>query len=325
MRTMIAQFASHEQAGLHVRLEIARENQPHVTYDGVTDEEGFVHFVIALDEWPLPPSPEWEVVAFHWSDDGEEKSVEGHVLVPGANTALGVISDVDDTIIETGITGNIRAVLRNWKRVLAQMPEERIAVPGVDGFYGALGGATPNANSSDDVGKHMSAATDRPFFYVSSSPWNLYSYLVAYMKLNRLPLGPLALRDWGLDRATFGGSSHEAHKRRAIDTILETFPTMKFALIGDDTQGDLAAYGQIVDKYGSQIAAVFIRTAGEAMSPEEIEAKRMIERANVPLWLGPDYATGQAFLRESGLLSDGDAAEIIRVKSTTGTEGAEIP
>ncbi|MGB3740247.1 MAG: phosphatase domain-containing protein, partial [Pontixanthobacter sp.] len=183
MRTMIAQFASREVADLPVRLEIAREGQPHLHHEAATDDEGFVHFDVPIDDWAMPVSPEWEVVALHWTDDGVHHSVEGHVLVPGDTTPLAVISDIDDTIIETGITGDIRAVLRNWKRVLAQMPDERIAVPGVDGFYGALGGALPNDSASDDVGKHMPAAMDRPFFYVSSSPWNLYSYLVAYMRL----------------------------------------------------------------------------------------------------------------------------------------------
>ncbi len=315
---MIAQFLSNEQPDLPIRLEIAREGEAHRNYAGVTDAEGFVHFDIQLDDWPLLPMPQWEIVALHWSDGDANHSVEGHVLAPGAGSTLGVISDVDDTIIETGITGNVKAVLRNWRRVLSQMPDERIKVPGVDSFYGALGGSTPNDAASRDVGKHTRTASERPFFYVSSSPWNLYSYLVAYMQLHRLPLGPLALRDWGLNSATFGGSSHGAHKRLAIAGILETYPNMRFALIGDDTQGDLTAYGDIVAEYGQQIAAVFIRMAGEAMSVEEQAAQTAIRAANVPLWLGPDYATGQAFLSDTGLLTDKGAAEIIEAKSAVG-------
>ena len=322
MRTMIAQFASREVADLPIRLEIAREGQPHIMHEAITDDEGFVHFDVKIDDWSLPARPEWEVVALHWTDAGEHHSVEGQVLVPGDTTPLGVISDIDDTIIETGITGDIRAVLRNWKRVLAQMPDERIAVPGVDNFYGALGGALPNDSASDDVGKHMPAAMDRPFFYVSSSPWNLYSYLVAYMRLNALPLGPIALRDWGLNRATFGGGSHGAHKRRAIDRIMATYPQMRFALIGDDTQGDLAAYGAVVEEYGHQVAAVFIRSAGEALSPEEEAAVRIIEASGVPLWRGPDYATGAAFLEQTGLLHDGDAARIVQAKDAAGQDAS---
>ncbi len=314
MRTMIAQFASREVAQLPVVLEISREGRDHLFFESATDGEGFVHFDVSLDGWPLPGRPEWEVVALHWNDDGTRHSVEGQVLAPGHTTTLGVISDIDDTIIETGITGDIRALLRNWKRVLAQMPDERIAVPGVDNFYGALGGAFPVDSASDDVGRHMPAAMERPFFYVSSSPWNLYSYLVAYMRLNALPLGPMALRDWGLDRATFGGGSHGAHKRHAIDRILATYPGMRFALIGDDTQGDLTAYGAVVADYGEQIAAVFIRSAGDALSQQEEEAVRTIEASRVPLWRGPDYATGEAFLTQTGLIGDKDAAQIVHAK-----------
>jgi phosphatidate phosphatase APP1 len=95
------------------------------------------------------------------------------------------------------------------------------------------------------------------------------------------------------------------------------YPEMQFALIGDDTQGDLNAFGNIVKDDSSRIAAVFIRTASDAMSDDEIAAKELIEQAGVPLWLGPDYATGQDFLRATGLASDKDATQIIEVIEET--------
>ena len=311
MRTMMAQFASHEVGGLPVEIEVkspAGETRRHMA---LTDKEGFVHFDIRLEgEWDYEEHPQWEAVTFHWKNAEGEQCVDGHVLAPGKATGLAMISDIDDTIIETGITGNFRAVMRNWRRVLMEMPEERILVPGADMFYNALGGNAGLPEGEGHAGDHQSASR-RPFFYVSSSPWNLFSYLVAYMKGRGLPLGPIMLRDWGLNRETFGSASHGAHKRAAIEGIIATYPDLKFALIGDDSQGDLTAFAEIAKSRPDSIRAVFIRKVGEAMSPEEVSAKASLEAAKIPLWLGEGYEEGHKFLASMGLLADGEAEKIV--------------
>lgn len=311
MRTMLAQFASREAAGIEVQLELKSPQGRRTTHAAVTDREGFVRFDIAIEGgWPLPRDPAWEIVCLHWLNREGPQCVEGHVLVPGSETRLAVISDIDDTIVETGITGGFRQMMRNWRRVLAELPDERIAVPGVDAFYGALGGGAvlPGKGGAGDA----IPAMHRPFFYVSSSPWNLFSYLVAFLRGRKLPLGPLLLRDWGFDRATLGRGSHGEHKRAAIDAVMAMYPEVRFALIGDDTQGDLPAYADVVSRNLGRIAAVFIRTAtGEPLSPEEMAGKAAIEAAGVPLWLGESYAVGQEFLRAAGLRPRGDAARIV--------------
>lgn len=311
-RTMIAQFASREVPDLQVTLEI---KHPHTgvrhEYMAVTNEEGFVHFDVELPgDWEKPDRTSWDVVVLHWQSEGERHYARGHVLEPGANERLGVISDIDDTIIETGVTGGFRQMLRNWRRVVAELPEERIAVPGADNFYGALGGGAVLDAEDAKPGERL-PATNRPFFYISSSPWNLYSYLVSFQQSRGLPLGPLMLRDWGIDRETLGSSSHGEHKRAALDQLLAAYPDMRFALIGDDTQGDLAAYGDVVADHPHRIAAIFIRSAGEPLSPEEIGAKAIIEASGVPFWLGESYDVGQDFLRASGLLAGGEASKIV--------------
>lgn len=310
-KTMLSQFASHEVPEFAVELEIARPGQDSHRHQGLTDAEGFVHFDIRLDpQWDYGEHPAWETVVFHWKVGDAENCIDGHILAPGRDTGLAVISDIDDTIIETGITGDFRAVLRNWRRVLMQMPEERIIVPGADVFYNALGGGEVLSSSSGHAG-NVQPATHRPFFYVSSSPWNLFSYLVTYMRSRGLPLGPVHLRDWGLNRETFGSSSHGAHKRAAIDGILGAYPELKFALIGDDSQGDLTAFAEVALDNPGRVRAIFIRKVGDAMSPEELAAKANLKAANVPLWLGDSYDTGHEFLASVGLLADAEAKAIV--------------
>jgi phosphatidate phosphatase APP1 len=295
MRTMVAQFASREEAGVHVTLEIDAGGTP-VRHHAVSDREGYVRFDVALDPpFDLPVQPVWETVALHWSNRAGPQCVEGHVLAPGSENRLAVMSDIDDTIIETGITGGMRAIVRNWRRILAELPEDRIAVPGADVFYGALGGGQALPPGERRPEKRV-AATHRPFFYVSSSPWNLFSYLVAFQQAKGLPLGPLMLRDWGFDRATFGSGSHGQHKADAISAILAMYPELRFALIGDDTQGDLPAYAQAA-----------------------------IGRAGVPLWLGDGYAVAQDFLNAVGFTPGGETEQIVRAVEKVPTAAESHP
>jgi phosphatidate phosphatase APP1 len=320
MRTMLAQFASREEAGVRVTLEIDVAGIA-MRHEAVTNREGFVRFDIALDPpFDLPPHPVWEIAQLHWFNRDGPQCVDGHVLAPGTDTPLAVISDIDDTIIETGIPGGMRAVARNWRRILAELPEDRIAVPGADVFYGALGGGQVLPPGELRPERRI-PATHRPFFYVSSSPWNLFAYLVAFQRAKGLPLGPLLLRDWGFNRETFGSGSHGLHKSAAIDAIVAMYPDLRFALIGDDTQGDLPAYADAVVRNPGRIAAIFIRTtAAHDFSPEEAAGKAAIEAAGVPLWLGDSFAVGKDFLDAAGFTPGCETEQIVRAVEQVPTE-----
>ncbi len=310
--TMLGQFISHEVAGIPVTLKVQGKDGAILSHEMVSDEEGFVQFDVALEpEWALPEHPAWEVVHLHWEGDKGLQQVDAHVLAPGADGRLAVISDIDDTIIETGITGGIGSVARNWDRVFAQMPHQRTVVPGAATFYNEIGGM--EIEGGRETPSERLTAAKRPFFYVSSSPWNLFSYLVAFQRMRGLPLGPIKLRDWGLNRETFGKSSHGTHKVAAIAEILAMYPEMKFALIGDDTQGDFPAFANAVSQFPGQIAAVFMRTvSSEALAPEEEQAIATIRDAGIPLWMGEDYATGLEFLAANGFTPSGETQQIVK-------------
>lgn len=318
IKTLLAQFASREVAGIPVRLELRGENELLLEHEAITNSEGYVHFDLPLSpQWDLPAQPVWEIAALHWQNAQGPQSVQAHILAPGEQSNLAVISDIDDTIIETGVTGGLGSVIRNWKRLFAQLPHERIAVAGADSFYGALGGGVLEENETRPALRIP--ATRRPFFYVSSSPWNLFSYLVAFQRSKGLPLGPLMLRDWGFNRRTLGKSSHGAHKRLAIESILGTYLELRFALIGDDTQGDLPAFAELVDAFPGRFAAVFLRTAsGQNFSPEEETACARIKASGVPLWLGDSFAVGLDFLRTLGFTPGGETEQIVKAVEKVG-------
>jgi len=285
--------------------------------ESVTGREGFVRFDLPIAP-ACPPGPRtrWERAVLRWRcpDTGERREAPAFILAPGGETRMGIISDVDDTILETGITGGWRAIARNWKRVFAQMPSERVLVPGAAGLFTALGGSAHGAD--EGVGALEPQARVRPVFYVSSSPWNLFSYLVAFKRERDLPLGPVMLRDWGFNRHTLGREGHGAHKIEAIRRIIEVFPQLSFALIGDDTQRDLSAFGRIAQDHPDRIAAVFIReVAGAPPGEEELRARAAIEAAGVPFWTGSDYRKAARFLETAGLDFEGGVEDLVRTAS----------
>lgn len=327
--TMVALYTSKEVADFEVELEFRYPDGRTLAQSAKTGPEGYVRFELPLDPHAPPGArTRWEKALIRWTGAlGEAEEAPAYILTPGTQTSLGVISDVDDTILETGITGSLRAIARNWKRVMAQMPSERIIVPGATSFFSAIGGGpgsdrtgSERGNESDGerafaspIDPETPEARVRPIFYVSSSPWNLFSYLVAFQRERGLPLGPVMLRDWGFNRRTLGKEGHGSHKRETIRRILTTFPALKFALIGDDTQKDLAAFGSIAAEFPGRIAAVFIRSVtGEPFTDEELHARDIIETAGVPFWTGSDYGEAKAFLRGAGLDIEGGVKRLVR-------------
>ncbi len=315
IRTMIKQYASHEVADLEVTLEYTGGDGEVHRQTLRTDDEGFAHFSIELPQGStLPLKTAWERALVSWSppsSDEQGGETQAFVLAPGREAKVGVISDIDDTILETGITGSVKAIASNWKRVLAQMPDQRELVPGARGLYSSLGGEAGLAALED-----IPQARPRPVFYVSSSPWNLFSYLVTFKEQQGMPLGPVMLRDWGFNTKTLGSKSHGSHKRAAIERILGEYPNMQFALVGDDTQKDLIAFGAIAASHTHQIAAIFIRRASdEPLNDQEKTSVAEIKRAGVPFWIGADYSDAQAFLDKAGLDFDPKIDRLVKTVS----------
>ena len=319
--TMVGQYLSDEVQDLIVELEYQTADGRIVRQKAVSGPEGYVRFDLPIDggtDEAQPDRTRWEKARLFWkSDENRENAAEAYVLAPGTQTQFGIISDIDDTILETGITGNVRAIARNWRRILTQMPADRTAVPGVSAFYAAIGGnpagSREPATAIDDL---LPKARVRPVFYVSSSPWNLFSYLVTFKRSRGLPIGPVMLRDWGFNRDTLGKEGHGSHKREAIAHILTTFPHLRFALIGDDTQKDLAAFGAIAAAFPGRIAAVFIRSvSGEPLNDEQSRAKNIIDKAGVPFWSGSDYHAAEGFLKSAGLDLEGGVERLVRTAS----------
>jgi phosphatidate phosphatase APP1 len=144
---------------------------------------------------------------------------------------------------------------------------------------------------------HLAPA--RPFFYVSSSPWNLYGFLTEFMELNGIPHGPMFLKDYGIDANQLIDSGHDTHKLAAIRTIMAAYPELRFLLIGDNGQRDVSIYAKVVDDFGERVAGVFIRDVdGSCRSGPEGVLLNAIEARGVPTYCGSGFEDAVAVVQQ---------------------------
>ena len=216
----------------------------------ITDDEG--HFTAEVRLATPPPDHQLWHDALIDLEDPPGDAAAAPVMVP-QRARFGVISDLDDTVLRT----DARNLLRMGREVLFGNVHTRIPFPGVGTFYQALHeGAGAGAN---------------PIFYVSSSPWNLYDLLAEFLRLHDVPAGPMELRDWGLSRAELLPTGHRDHKRKAIDVILDMYPSLPFILLGDSGQEDPEIYREIVHDRPGRVLGVYIRSVvAEPLRIEEV-------------------------------------------------------
>ena len=220
-----------------------------VEYAGVSttlkaDDEGFFNGWIDLDK-PIEGDEEWNEYKAYLAPVHSEAHIGesvAEILVPPTSARFGVISDIDDTVIQSRVSNFLQAA----RTVMLGNARTRLPFPGVAAFYRAL---------RDGAG----GDEKNPIYYVSSSPWNIYDVIAEFMDVQKIPHGPILLRDWDIGWGLVASSRHFDHKGVAIRNILELHPTMEFILVGDTSQHDPEIYRQIVAEFPKRIKAIYIR------------------------------------------------------------------
>lgn len=188
-----------------------------------------------------------------------------------ADAQVGIISDVDDTVMVTQVPTFWRAVYN----ILFLNPRKRMSVPSMSVFYSKLHELFPDA----------------PFFYLSTSPWNVESSIRHFIEYHGFPEGPLLLRDLDPRPKTFIPTGVQ-HKLEFVEQLMADFPQMRFILIGDDGQRDPTTYATIAKRYEGRVIAIGIRQLlpGEGGRPLQgvagITATQPMPAVDVPVFYG---------------------------------------
>lgn len=231
-----------------------------------TDDEGFFREWITLDA-SLDPLVLRHPAKYRVLEPAYRESAEasGEVMVPPADAEFGVISDLDDTVIQSHVDDFMKALMA----LALENAHTRTPFPRVAEFYQAL------TLGADRKGHN-------PLFYVSSSPWEILDAIEEFLVLQKIPPGPVLLRDWDIDLGALGSTRLKGHKLPLVREILELYPKLPFILIGDTTQQDPEIYKEVVHEHPDRILAVYIRAVSpseerkasvQALAKEVLEAK----------------------------------------------------
>jgi len=292
-------YASDEVPGCEVEIRLGED-----THGVITDAEGYFHIGVrhkfSSGFHGLWTSASMRIVN-HPKVVPDESITSCRVMKVPADASYGVISDVDDTILHTGAT----RLLTMAKLTFLGNARTRLPLPGAASLYSAMQSFGPRAN---------------PIFYVSSSPWNLFDLLDEFLEINKIPLGPLLLRDLGFDDNKFLKEGHE-HKLQKARKIMSVFPEMPFVLIGDSGQEDASLYATAAEEFRDRVKAIFIRDIDPAETSEhDGRVGAAIERADavgVPMYLVQDSDSAAEIAVELGLI---DAARLDTIRQATATD-----
>lgn len=275
-------FTSVEISGARVRARFGGRDTV-----ATADEKGFFEVRLELAQ-PLQEKTSWHPIELEllWPRGRGQREVRttGYVLV-SSGTRLGVISDLDDTVVKSSATEPLKRVCRLLVNNARTMPP----FEDVADFYKTL-----------QCG--MDGREFNPIFYVSSSPWNLYELLVEFLEWNGIPVGPLILKRW--DLATIG--RRPEHKIESIRRLLSTYPELPFVLLGDSGQSDQDIYHQVAHEHPGRVQAVYIREVKKGES--RARASEVHALAGELRDLGVRYGSTST-LTTFGLQSDLDGAD----------------
>lgn len=210
------------------------------------------------------------IVAVQEHKDGESATIPA---VPAEVTPCGpmlthfaepegwlVVSDIDDSIkitMTTSPIGILRSTFVSKPTPISGMPE----------LYASI------------------AQTLSPtWFYLSASPYNLYPFLRKFLHQYYTP-GTIILRDasW-MNLGGFLASltqGTQIYKRSRIEKIHGWLPKRKVLCVGDSTQSDPEAYGDICRIWPGWVKAVFIRKVTDVaeMKSTEKNTDKRFEKA----------------------------------------------
>jgi phosphatidate phosphatase APP1 len=263
--------------------------------EAIANSEGLVHTWLVPDVQP-PTDRLWhgvELEVVHPPTAGSGRGGTG-VLVPSPAARFGIVSDIDDTVIQTDVA-RLASMIAD---VAFGSAHTRAPFPGVAAFFRALHAGT--------------GTVPNPVFYVSNGPWNLYDVFEHFLELRGIPPGPVELRDWGAPWREVRRVGRYEHKLESIRRIFRTLPGLPLILIGDSGEDDPEIYRDLVHEFPSRVPAVYIRDVSrDPLRRREIaELAEEVSSAGSALVLADDTLAAARHAAEHGWIESAAVDEV---------------
>ena len=253
-----------------------------------TDKEGYFDLSADLQTAFATQKEDWrklEVKLINTPLKKLEVKSKTEVLIP-QNCNYGIISDIDDTILQTDVTSLFK--FRMLYLTFLKNAFNRNVFKEAKAFYNALQ-------------KGSNAEAKNPIFYVSNGPWNLYDFLVDFLALNGLPKGPILLRDFGIPRQRVP-KNYQGHKKESIKKIMNTYPDLPFVLIGDSGEKDTDVYLSLAKEFPGRVKSIYIRDVESPRRAKRI-AQLIKNASGIDAYFVKDYFQAAEYAADKGYLN----------------------
>lgn len=191
-----------------------------------SDWRGYVELALPAK---LPPAVPVEI---RLKEPGyDAASVQTKLEVFGDEPGVAVVSDIDDTLLDSQVTDKAKmaanAIVRStWE--LRTFPEAEK--------------------------KLSAAAKQEPVFYLSGSPWGFHDRIGSFLARQGFPKGVLILKRFSseplLDQMAF--------KYPHLKEILDSLPKRRFLLFGDSGEKDPEIYARLRQEMPGRVERIFI-------------------------------------------------------------------
>ena len=265
-----------------VKIRLQWRNQ---SIHGTTAADGFFKFEWESDT-DVPAG--WHPVTVDLLNEngGISSTGEGKIFIPHI-TQYGFISDIDDTVL----ISHSSSTFKRLRVLFTKNPRTRKAFEDVVNHYQLLS----QAHTEPDV--------PNPFFYVSSSEWNLYNDLDEFFNHNGLPKGAFLLNEIKQWHQLFKTGKTKHHgKLIRVARILDAFPKQRFVLLGDNSQSDPEIYAAVANKYPEKIAAIYIRNINKEKQLATEEMMTSVQNKNIPTCIFLDNEEAISHSKVIGLI-----------------------
>ena len=241
----------------------------------------------------VPINPE---VGYGWIDykvsipHGNETIITKESYLRPKKENLGIISDIDDTFL---VSYTLNPLKKLYYLLFRNVNTRKVYENVVPHFQ-----ALSNAGRIKDREQNA-------FFFVSSSEWNLYRYIIQLTEIHQLPKAVLLLKDIKSSLTDFlwSGRGGHNHKFEKIKHILEFYPNLKYVLIGDDSQQDPFLYEAICKIFPVTVKAVYIRKTGEKEKEKVSIALKNLESLGIAVCYFTNSSEAIAHSKAIGLIA----------------------
>ncbi|MGO4770719.1 App1 family protein [Flavobacterium sp. W22_SRS_FK3] len=250
-----------------------------------TLNDGYFKFCIPLEKEFNFGWKEYEVSIKH---ETEIITSKGSFIRPHKGN-LGIISDIDDTFL----ISHTHNFFKKLYILLFKNVNDRKVFKDVVPHYQALSSAGRNNKDEQNA-----------FFYISSSEWNLYRFIVKFTKIHQLPRAVILLKDIkrGITDFFMSGRGNHNHKFDKIKHVLEFYPNLKYVLLGDDSQHDPFLYEQICKIFPVTVKAVYIRQTGKYQKETIKKILKNLENLEVSVCYFKDSSQAIMHSKSIGLI-----------------------